>query len=183
MTVQNTGRIIRQLSAVGALALLAAVSAAALRPTADAGPSPAGKGLDSLRLYNVAISVPDIDESARWYEEKLGFKLRSRSQVSTGIEIALIEKNGLLIDLIRIPNQRNAEGEPKDPPAHLEVLGIRNLVFHVDDLKAADAELKAKGVRLIWESRMIPEIGTAVTNFRDNNGNLIALWERRRERK
>jgi catechol-2,3-dioxygenase len=38
----------------------------------------ADMGLETLQIYNVAISVPDIDESVRWYSDKLGFKLQSR---------------------------------------------------------------------------------------------------------
>lgn len=137
-----------------------------------------GNGLESLQIFNVAISVSNIDESVKWYEDKLGFKLQNRRQVSTGIEIALIENNGFFIDLIHIAGSENLEGSPKEPPEHLKVQGLRNLVFWVDDLKAADAQLKSKGVQLIWESRYIPEVRTSVTNFRDNNGNLIAIWER-----
>lgn len=119
----------------------------------------------------VAISVPDIDQTIKWYEDKLGFKLQNRRKVSTGIEIALIEKNGFYIDIIRIANSKNVEGAPKDPPEHLSIQGLRNIVFWVDNLKATDAQLKARGVQLIWESRFIPEVNTSVTNFRDNNGN------------
>ncbi len=135
-------------------------------------------GLESLQIFNVAISVSNIDESVEWYEDKLGFQLQNRRKVSTGIEIALIEKNGFFIDLIYIAGSENLEGSPKEPPEHLKVQGLRNLVFWVDDLKSADAQLKSKGVELIWESRYIPEVETSVTNFRDNNGNLIAIWER-----
>lgn len=135
-------------------------------------------GLATLRVYNIAISVPNIKQTVEWYEDKLGFKLQNRRNVSTGIEIALIEKNGFYIDIIRIANSKNVEGAPKDPPDHLSIQGLRNIVFWVDDLKATDAQLKARGVRLIWESRFIPEVNTSVTNFRDNNGNLIAIWEK-----
>ncbi|MBD2463631.1 VOC family protein [Oscillatoria sp. FACHB-1407] len=137
-----------------------------------------GEGLETLQIYNVAISVANLDESIEWYEDKLGFQLENRRNVSTGIEIALIEKNGFFIDLIYIAGSENVEGNPQDPPDHLKVQGLRNLVFWVDDLQATDAELKSNGVQLIWESRYIPEVGTSVTNFRDNNGNLIAIWER-----
>ncbi len=135
-------------------------------------------GLESLHIFNVAISVPNVDETINWYKDKLGFKLQNRRKVSTGIEIALIEKNGFYIDIIRIANSKNVEDSPKNPPNHLLVQGLRNLVFWVDDLKATDAQLKSKGVKLIWESRYIPEIETSVTNFRDNNGNLIAIWKK-----
>lgn len=136
-------------------------------------------GLATLRVYNVAISVPDIDRTIKWYEDKLGFKLQNRRKVSTGIEIALIEKNGFYLDIIRIANSKNVEGTPKAPPDHLSIQGLRNIVFWVDNLKATDAQLKARGVQLIWESKFIPEVKTSVTNFRDNNGNLIAIWEKR----
>lgn len=39
----------------------------------------------------------------------------NRRKVSTGIEIALIEKNDFSIDIIRIANSKNVEGSPKDP--------------------------------------------------------------------
>jgi catechol 2,3-dioxygenase-like lactoylglutathione lyase family enzyme len=136
------------------------------------------QGLETLQIFNVAISVANLDESIEWYQDKLGFRLQNRRRVSTGIEIALIEKNGFFIDLIYIAGSKNMEGNPQNPPDHLKVQGLRNLVFWVDDLQAANAQLKAKGVQLIWESRYIPEVKTSVTNFRDNNGNLIALWER-----
>ncbi|MBD2057407.1 VOC family protein [Oculatella sp. FACHB-28] len=140
--------------------------------------TPSGSGLETLQIYNVAISVANLDESIAWYEDKLGFQLQNRRQVSTGIEIALIEKNDFYIDLIYITGSENVEGSPQDPPDHLRVQGLRNLVFWVNNLQATDAELKSKGVQLIWESRYIPEVETSVTNFRDNNGNLIAIWER-----
>jgi catechol 2,3-dioxygenase-like lactoylglutathione lyase family enzyme len=146
--------------------------------SAQTSNSPVDRGLATLQIYNVAISVPDIDKSVQWYEDKLGFRLQNRQNVSTGIEIALIEKNGFFIDLIHISGSENLEGNPKEPPEHLSVQGLRNLVFWVDDLQATDAELKSKGVQLIWESRFIPEVKTSVTNFRDNNGNLIAIWEK-----
>lgn len=163
-------------------------SGAALLTEPSINPSPqvisqssevdAERGLETLKIFNVAISVANLDESIAWYEDKLGFQLQNRRRVSTGIEIALIEKNGFSIDLIYIAGSQNIEGNPQDPPDHLRVQGLRNLVFWVDDLQATDAELKSNGVQLIWESRYIPEVGTSVTNFRDNNGNLIAIWER-----
>lgn len=140
--------------------------------------TPSESGLETLQIYNVAISVANLDESIEWYEDKLGFQLENRRNVSTGIEIALIEKNSFYIDLIYIAGSENIEGDPQDPPDHLKIQGLRNLVFWVDDLQTTDAELKSKGVQLIWESRYIPEVETSVTNFRDNNGNLIAIWER-----
>ena len=54
------------------------------------------KGLESLHIFTVAISVPKVDETINWYKDKLGFKLQNRRKVSKGIEIALIEKKWIL---------------------------------------------------------------------------------------
>ena len=138
---------------------------------------PNDRGLGSLRLISVALSVGNLAESVAWYRDKLGFALASTVDNKTsGFQMAVVEKNGLKLELIHRPGSRNLEGKPKDPPDHLQVQGLRNLVLGVDDLAATNAYLKAKGVRLIWESKFIPEAGVAITNFRDPDGNLIAIW-------
>ncbi len=136
------------------------------------------KGIESLQLVNVAVSVMNLDEAIAWYTDKLGFKLNYRTPAIEGIELTLMEKNGLYIDLIHYPEPINLEPERKDPPFHLQITGLRNLVFFVDDIAAADAELKAKGVDLMWESNFLPHLGTKVTAFRDPDGNLVAFWEK-----
>jgi catechol 2,3-dioxygenase-like lactoylglutathione lyase family enzyme len=139
---------------------------------------PQRKGMESLQLINVALSVMNLDKAIAWYTDKLGFTLKYRTPAIEGIELALMEKNGLYVDLIHHPEPVNLEPERKDPPFHLQITGLRNLVFFVDDIAAADAELKAKGVYLMWESNFLPHIGTKVTAFRDMDGNLVAFWEK-----
>ncbi len=136
------------------------------------------KGIESLQLVNVAVSVMNLEQAINWYSDKLGFTLKYRTPAVEGIELALMEKNGLYVDLIHHPQPVNLEPERKEPPFHLQVTGLRNLVFFVDDSAAADAELKAKGVELMWESNFLPHLGTKVTAFRDMDGNLVAYWEK-----
>ncbi len=139
---------------------------------------PQRKGIESLQLINVALSVMNLNEAIAWYTDKFGFTLKYRTPAIEGIELALMEKNGLYVDLIHHPEPVNLEPERKDPPFHLQITGLRNLVFFVDDIAAADAELKAKGVDLMWESNFLPHLGTKVTAFRDMDGNLVAYWEK-----
>jgi catechol 2,3-dioxygenase-like lactoylglutathione lyase family enzyme len=139
---------------------------------------PPKNGMESLQLINVAVSVRALDQAIVWYTDKLGFTLNYRTAAIKGIELALMEKNGLYIDLIHHPQPVSLEPEPKDPPFHLQITGLRNLVFFVDDIAAADAELKAKGVPLMWESNFLPHLGTKVTAFRDMDGNLVAFWQK-----
>jgi catechol 2,3-dioxygenase-like lactoylglutathione lyase family enzyme len=136
------------------------------------------KGIESLQLVNVAVSVMNLDRAIAWYSDKLGFQLKYRTPAIEGIELALMEKNELYIDLIHYPEPINLEPERQDPPFHLQITGLRNLVFFVDDITTANTELKEKGVDLMWESNFLPHLGTKVTAFRDMDGNLIAFWEK-----
>lgn len=146
---------------------------------AQTSDSSTDRGLATLKVYNVAMSVPNIDETVEWYEDKLGFRLeeRRRRLASTGADVAIIEKNGFRIEFLQVPNSTRLDALHADPPAHLNTLGVKNLVFLVDDLAATNAELKSKGVNVIWESRVFPEIGATTTFFRDNNDNLVVIWQ------
>jgi hypothetical protein len=96
----------------------------------------------------------------------------------SGTEAASPKNSPRLRFLIHHPEPVNLEPDRKDPPFHLQIAGLRNLVFFVDDIAAADAELKAKGVDLMWESNFLPHLGTKVTAFRDMDGNLVAFLEK-----
>lgn len=95
------------------------------------------KGIESLQLVNVAVSVMDLERAIAWYTDKLGFTLKYPTPAIEGIELALMEKNGLYVDLIHHPEPVNLEPDGKDPPFHLQIAGLRNLVFFVDDIAAA----------------------------------------------
>lgn len=99
--------------------------------------------LRGLSLANIALSSPSPDALAKWYVEVLGFKVVSTSRGVEGVELTMLERDGLSIDVIKVPNQRPLE-TPLDPPRHLEIPGLRNLVLWVDDLPAANAHLKKK---------------------------------------
>jgi len=170
----SSSKIRRLLLGFAGALLLSCSGGRALPRGAPSAPSaPASE----FAIANVAISTPDPERLARWYSETLGFHVVERRNGVPGVELTMIERNGVVLDLIRVPNQRPLSAA-MDPPDHLQVPGIRNLVFWVDDLKRMDAHLKARGVRLVWESRYIEGIGTSNTAFHDPDGNLVALWQR-----
>lgn len=136
------------------------------------------QGLNSLQLANIAVSVSNINTAIAWYTEKMGFTVKYRTPAINEIELALLEKNGVYIDLIQFPKPINLETQRRNPPLHLQITGLRNIVFFVDNITQANQELKHKGVELIWEGRLLDHLGTKVTTFRDMDGNLVALWER-----
>ncbi|RUT00549.1 hypothetical protein DSM106972_073200 [Dulcicalothrix desertica PCC 7102] len=141
--------------------------------------SSSNKGLRSMGFFNIAISTPDINASVDWYQRVLGFRKVSQSNLSNGVSIAMIERNGMVIEFLKVPNQKPMPMLNQDPPKHLQFLGIKNFVLWVDDMDATVRELKSKNVSFVWEARTLPEVGTRVSMIRDNNGNLVTFWERR----
>lgn len=133
--------------------------------------------LAGMTLANVALSTPDPEKLRAFYEQVLGFRMVRKAPGVEGVELTVIEKNGLVIDLIRVPNQEPLQ-QPKAPPRHLETPGLRNLVFWVNDLQAANTHLKKNNVTLLFESLYVEGIKTSITAFRDPDGNLIAFWQR-----
>lgn len=156
--------------------MLAVAAMLSFGPAVRAQDKPAFAGFS---IANIAISTPDPERLANWYIDVLGFQRRESTDGGAGgAKLAFIERDGVNFDLIQFPNMRPLEA-PLGPPNHLSIPRIRNVVFWVDDLPAANAQLKAKGVQLIWESFPAPWIQTSITAFNDPDGNLVALWQRR----
>lgn len=140
--------------------------------TGDATP------LSSLKPHHVAISVPNFEETIRWYQEKLGFKVvikREFPQIST--QAANLELNGFQIEIFT----RDKSVRPKPPavavPDDLLVQGVKHIALLVDDLDAVVAELRKRGVEVLDEPTPVEALGLRLCFIRDNNGNLIELGQ------
>lgn len=136
------------------------------------------RGLSSMDFFNTAISVPDINASVEWYQRVLGFRQVSQADLENGAGFAMIERNGVVVELLHVQDQQAMPMLNQDPPEHLRYLGVKNFCLWVDDMDATVQELQAANVTFVWKALELPEVGTRVTMIRDNNDNLIALWER-----
>jgi catechol 2,3-dioxygenase-like lactoylglutathione lyase family enzyme len=139
----------------------------------------ASSPMRGLATACAVISTPDPERMAGWYGRALGFKAEGPAPGVGGVELRVLRRDGATLVLARVPGQQ-ALAEPKDPPRHLETPGLRNLVFWVDDLEAANAHLEGLGVLLLLKNVPVPSMGVRNTSFRDPDGNLVALWGRAR---
>ena len=123
-----------------------------------------------MRLHQVALPVADLDAAERFYRDVLGARF-----------VARFDPPGLLFfdfEGVRLLLERG-EGAGK----------ASVLYIWVDDLEAASAQLKAKGVRFTAEPHAIhhDETGTFgpagetewMAFFEDPSGNTLALATRR----
>jgi catechol 2,3-dioxygenase-like lactoylglutathione lyase family enzyme len=104
--------------------------------------------------------VSDLDRAIHFYIDVLGFKLHSRDYV------ARFNIDEVLFELVPAPDSTKMGGE-----------GNARLCLESDDISAAIAELRAKGVQI---GDAVPKQNGLLTSFRDPDGNEICIWQYRR---
>lgn len=130
-----------------------------------------------MKFHHVAFTVKDIQESAKWYEEKLGFKTVHHYKHNK-LEISLLQLQDVRIELISFGK------DTKDLPAYrsklmsdLHTVGTKHICLEVDKLDGFIDRLKTKGV--IFETKIdTAAFGGRYVFFKDCNNILIELYQR-----
>ena len=117
------------------------------------------------------LVVTDIGESVAFYRDKLGFDVREQEA-----HIALLARDSMLLYLIP-----ESPPTPDKPSVTLGITNTReqtsvNLVFRVNDCRAAYAEMSANGVQFLTPPQQ-PSWGGWRVFARDPNGYLIEIEE------
>ena len=100
--------------------------------------------------------VSDLDRAVPFYQDILGLKLTSRDFV------ARFDLDGVLVELVPL-HEKHAQGE-----------GNARLTLGVDDIEAAIAGLRAKGVSV---SEPQQKANGVLATLHDPDGNQICLWQ------
>jgi methylmalonyl-CoA/ethylmalonyl-CoA epimerase len=148
--------------------------------SAESTQGSAAGGLTSLTLHNLATVVSDLDVAVDWYQRVLGFSCQARIDIAEG-EVAVLSGAGVQLELLtpsrmdEAPVRLDALFAP--PPRHLLAIGNKFLVFEVDDLARASAELAELSVEILWREKELAP-GWVSTAIRDCDGNLINIFQR-----
>lgn len=145
-------------------------------PTISFPPRRSASALASITADHVAIRVPDLARTVRWYTEHLDFRLVHQWPFGE-LQLAYLappDDDRFLIELIG--------GEGAAPPvAHRDVAsslgvpGYHHLCLRVDDVEATLAELRRRGVAVVAEPFTIEDIGRRLAFVADLWGTLIEL--------
>ena len=141
--------------------------------TADATFEPA---VVAARGAFFALSVPDIEASARWYSEKLALKVAMREPKRNNIAVIVLAGGGLIVELIQ---SDGAMPLTKVAPAINDpslIHGIFKSGLFVEDLDKTLASLKARNVEIAFGPFPAKENGMKNFIIRDNSGNLIQFF-------
>lgn len=128
------------------------------------------------RIDHIEVVTARPERAVAFYTDVLGFRVRSRQRVPASplgpLDLVYLELGGTTVELMCYPEA--------SPPAREdgERLGYRMMALEVDDMDAALAYLKGKGVAPTWGPMKRPSYARA--EIRDPDGNSIELrqWMR-----
>ncbi|MFF0699481.1 VOC family protein [Streptomyces tendae] len=127
-------------------------------------------------LEVIPLPVTDIDRARDFYRDKVGFHVDIDQEVMPGMRIVQLTPPGsgcsvALGDAIWDMAQGQARPEPGS---------YQGLQLCVADIKAAHAELTARGLEVSEPVQYAPDDGATFMYFKDPDGNGWAIQEYRR---
>ena len=130
------------------------------------------------KVDHIGIAVSNLEESIKFYQDILGLKLHGTETVEEQkVKVAFLPIGDTEVELLESTS-------PDGPIAKFieaKGQGIQHIAFKVDNIEAALAELKEKGVRLIDEKPRYGAGGARIAFLhpKSTNGVLIELCERK----
>jgi methylmalonyl-CoA/ethylmalonyl-CoA epimerase len=130
------------------------------------------------KIDHVGIAVPDLDEAIAFYAENFGLvSVHEETNTDQGIREAMLAVGDgtTMIQLLAPLNDQSTIATFLDRKGP----GVQQVAYTVTDIEAVSAELRAKGMRLLYDA---PRRGTgnSKVNFihpKDAGGVLVELVE------
>ena len=128
--------------------------------------------MPAFTFEHIHLVSADATKAAQWYEATFGAKIISVPKFPDGRDRAEVRLGGFRI-LIRSPRDESQSGE--DSP--MSRRGIEHFGIRVDNMDAAVAHLKSKGVPLMDGPRLSLPSGYTVAFVRAPDNVLIELLQ------
>jgi lactoylglutathione lyase/glyoxylase I family protein len=125
-----------------------------------------------------ALSVPDLEASVRWYSEKLELKVIMRPPPEERAQVAVLEGNGLIVELLQLADALPLSRAAPNVTADYLVHGYFKAGLVVNDFDHTLEMLRARGVEIAMGPFPARQGQRANVIVRDNAGNLIQFFGR-----
>lgn len=129
------------------------------------------------KIDHIGIAVKNLDEALKFYEDALGLK-------SAGTEVVEEQKVKVAFMPIGDTEVELLESTDEEGPISRHIAkngeGVQHIAYRVDDIEAAIAEMKEKGIRMIDEKPRYGAGGAKIAfcHPKSTFGVLIELCER-----
>jgi catechol 2,3-dioxygenase-like lactoylglutathione lyase family enzyme len=123
-----------------------------------------------------ALSVADLQASAKWYSETLGLKVVMEAPKRDKAAVTVLEGRGLIVELIQHDDALPLSKAAPAVRGNLFVHGLFKAGVVVEDFEQTVAELRARGVEIAFGPFPAREGQRANVIVRDNAGNLIQFF-------
>ena len=130
-----------------------------------------------VKVDHIGIAVSNLEETLKVYTDLLGMQLHGTDTIEEQkVKTAFLPVGDSEIELL----ESTAPDGPIAKFIETRGQGIQHIAFKVDDIEAALAELKAKGVRLIDEKPRYGAGGAKIAFLhpKATNGVLIELCQK-----
>jgi catechol 2,3-dioxygenase-like lactoylglutathione lyase family enzyme len=132
--------------------------------------------LSTVQWISACLSVSDLDVSADWYIDKLGFETVLRQDFpALSARLAYLRHRDLVLELVE--STPSAGIVRPAPPLHGLVRGISQITFYVPDIREAFAGVRAQGLPIVMDLVEVPQIGVSAFFTEDPDGNLIEFHQ------
>jgi catechol 2,3-dioxygenase-like lactoylglutathione lyase family enzyme len=129
-----------------------------------------------LKFHHGGVSVPNLDDSSRWYCDVLGFEEEFRFHLkSADANIAMLRRGPLRMELFEIVGAQTLPADRRIPDRDLRTHGNKHVCFGIQSVDEAEQELRTKNVDIVFVKRT-PGLPPNIF-IRDNAGNLIEFIE------
>lgn len=124
------------------------------------------------RIDHIELLTAAPERAVQFYVGTLGFRERERMRIPATpngpLDLVYLELGGTTLEVMCYPEAKNVA-----PRAKEQRLGWQCLALEVQDMDAALAHLKARGIEPAWGPMKRPEYARA--EIRDPDGNPIEL--------
>jgi methylmalonyl-CoA/ethylmalonyl-CoA epimerase len=126
------------------------------------------------RIAHIGIAVKDADEAARFFTDKLDMTLDSQESLGE-LKISFLPVGDANLEFVQSTTEDGVIAKHIGKKGE----GVQHIAFEVDDVEAALAELKAKGVRLLDETPRPGAHGAKIAFIhpKETNGVLTEICE------
>jgi methylmalonyl-CoA/ethylmalonyl-CoA epimerase len=154
-----------------AFVLLCFTTAFAQQPAQSPFPPPTGSYF--------AISVHDLNATAEWYKQKLGFREVKQSASRDGLARAIIlEGDGVLVEVVHHKRAVSPRTLIKGYKDAYQIYGVFKVGLMVQDVDHTLQRLKANGVAIANGPFNDDALHLRSFFIRDNEGNIIQFFSR-----